>query len=187
MKVLWITNTIFPAPSKSLGIPAPVTGGWMYGMAKQVSAVQGNHLAVATIYSGLEFKSLNIEGITYFLLPSKTTTHYRKKLEPIWEKVCNELKPDIIHIHGTEYAHGLACMRACSSLNYIVSVQGMVGIYARYYCAGINTWAIIKHITFRDLVKFDNLYQAKRKFNRRGEFEKEYFQRTHHVIGLCTC
>ena len=183
MKILWITNTIFPAACKSLGIPAPVIGGWMYGLSMQIASVQGNHLSVATTYNGLEFKIFKINEVIYYLLPAKSTTSYQKSLEPHWVKICNELNPDIIHIHGTEFTHGLACMRSCPSLNYIVSIQGMVGIYSRYYYAGINSRALLKHITFRDLVRFDTVFQAKRKFKKRGIFEKEYFQRTHNVIG----
>ena len=183
MKVLWITNTIFPAPSKSLGIPEPVLGGWMFGIARRLSESRGIKLAVATTYLGKEFKSFEIESVAYYLLPTKSTTSYQKKLEPLWEKVCNEFNPDVIHIHGTEYTHGLACMRECPSFNYIVSIQGMVGLISIYYYTGINTREILKHITFRDLVRFDTLFQAKKNFRRRGKFEKEYFQRTHHVIG----
>lgn len=183
MKILWITNIIFPAPSKALGIPAPVTGGWMYGMAMQIAVVQGNHLAVATTYNGLEFKNFKIDEVNYYLLPAKLTTSYQKRLEPHWVKICSEFNPDIIHIHGTEFAHGLACMRACSSLNYVVSIQGMVGVISRYYYAGINPWKLLKHLTFRDLVRFDTPFQAKKNYKRHGKFEKEYFQRTNHVIG----
>src|ERR1035437_1809348 len=183
MKILWITNTIFPAPCKVLGINAPVVGGWMHGLAMQIATVQGNELAVATTYDGLEFKSFLIDGVIYYLLPAKSIRSYQKNLEPLWEKVCFEFNPDIIHIHGTEYTHGLACMRANPLSNYIVSIQGMVSIISRYYFAGITIWEILKHLTFRDFVRSDTLFQAKRDFKRRSKFEKEYLERTNNVIG----
>lgn len=183
MKILWITNTTFPAPSRALDIPEPVTGGWMYGLANQIASTEGIRLAVATIYRGNDLKTFDIDGVLYYLLPQHTTSGYSKGLEPFWQKVCADFQPDVIHIHGTEYTHGLACMRACSSLNYVVSIQGLVSVYARYYYAGIRKSDIFKNITFRDIIRCDTIFEEKRNFIKRSVFEKEYIQRTKHVIG----
>ncbi len=183
MKILWITNTIFPAPSKSLGIPAPVVGGWMYGLANQIATTENIKLAIATTYNGNEFKTFEIDGVFYYLLPCRTPWNYSKNLETYWQKLCADFKPDVVHIHGTEYAHGLACMRVCPSLNYVVSIQGLVGVIARYYFAGLSLSELFKSITLRDMIRFDTLFQAKNKFIKRGGLEQEYIQRTQHVIG----
>ena len=161
MRVLWITNTIFPAPSKALGIPAPVVGGWMYGLANQLATTENIQLAVATTYNGNQLKNFNIDGVFYYQLPCRTPWIYSKNLETFWQKLCADFKPNVIHIHGTEYTHGLACMRACPLLNYVISIQGLVSIYARYYFAGLSLSELLKNITFRDIVRFDTLFQAK--------------------------
>ena len=56
MKILWITNTIFPDLSVAMGLQVPVTGGWMYGIAKDIAKQSNIELAVATVYSGKSFK-----------------------------------------------------------------------------------------------------------------------------------
>jgi glycosyltransferase involved in cell wall biosynthesis len=183
MRILWITNIIFPAPSKSLGLSCPVTGGWMYSLAKQLMLTKRIKLAIATVYVGSDINSLDIEDILYYLLPVKSMTTYHKKLEPVWQKICREFNPDVIHIHGTEFPHGLACMRACPTMNYVISIQGLVGVYSRYYLGGIEPWEIVKHITFRDFVKNDSLFRGKKKFERISIFEKEYIMRSRNVIG----
>ena len=183
MNVLWIVNTIFPLPSKALGLPEPVLGGWMYGLAEQVAKSNGIRLAVVTTYSSTELKKMSISGIDYFLLPCKNKIKYDTNLESLWEKVCEDFQPDIIHIHGTEYTHGLACMRKLPNLRYVVSIQGLVGIYSRYYFAGISYWEILVNITFRDFIKRDTIFQAKKKFEKRGNLENEYLLNTKHTIG----
>jgi len=155
----------------------------MYGLSNQLASTVGIRLAVATTYRGNDLKSFDIGGVLYYLLPFHTTSGYPKDLEPFWQKVCADFQPDVIHIHGTEFTHGLACMRACPSLNYVVSIQGLVSVCARYYYAGISASEIFKNITFRDIVRHDTLFQGKKKFVKRGLFEKEYIQRTKHVIG----
>ncbi len=128
MKLLWIVNTIFPAPSKAIGQKIPVAGGWMYGLASQISNCDGIELAVATTYAGSSLKKMKINGIQYYLLPTHNSTKYDSNLESYWVGITEHFRPDIIHIHGTEFAHGLACMRKMPYLNYVISIQGLVSI-----------------------------------------------------------
>lgn len=183
MKILWIANTIFPKPSVFFGFEKPVFGGWMYGLAESLSKELDVELAVATTYNGSELKNTNIDGVNYYLLPCKNKINYDKALESLWEKVCEDFQPDIIHIHGTEFAHGLACMRKLPNLKYVVSIQGLVGIYSRYYFAGIPFSEILINVTFRDLIKRDTIFQAKKMFEKRGDLENEYLFKTKHAIG----
>lgn len=183
MNVLWITNTMFPAPSKALGLLAPVVEGWTYGLGMHLAASSEIRLAIATTYSGNELKTYDVDGITYYLLPTKSQAVYQVSLEPAWQKITGEFKPDVVHIQGTEFAHGLACMRSCPELKYVVSIQGMVDVYTRYYLAGMSTKDILRNITFRDLIRRDTIFQAKTKFKKRSVNEREYIQRTDHAIG----
>lgn len=183
MRVLWIVNTIFPAPSEKLGISKPVLGGWMYGLAEQVAKQAGIKLAIVTTHSSNDFSKMQISGIDYFLIPSKDKTRYDANLESFWVKICEDFIPDIVHVHGTEFAHGLSCMRKLPNLRYVVSIQGLVGVYSRYYFAGISWREILANITFRDLIKRDTIFQAKKKFANRGNLENEYLINSKHTIG----
>lgn len=183
MRILWITNTIFPNPSIALGLPVPVVGGWMYGLAEQLASRREITLAVATVYQGSDLKCLDLNGILYYLLPNKVSLSYQKHLEPLWKNICSEFLPDIVHIHGTENKHGISCMRACQTLKFVVSIQGLVGVYARYYYAGLSVIDIIKNITLRDVFRHDNIFDAKKNFLKKGIIEQEYIIRAKHVIG----
>lgn len=184
MKLLFITNSILPAPSNALGQLDTITeGNLVFALAKQLILNEEIKLCIATVYDGGEIKVYNIDGIKYYLLPSKSKTTYQKKLETYWQIVYKDFTPDIIHIHGTEYLHGLAFMRIYPDLNYIVSVQGIIGAISRYYFSNISLWEIFRHLTFRDIVKRDSIIQAKKRFENRSILEKEYFIKSNHVIG----
>ncbi|MCF8320865.1 MAG: glycosyltransferase family 4 protein [Flavobacterium sp.] len=183
MKVLWIVNTVFPKPSDALGLSKPLSGGWMFGLADKVGKCDGVELAIASVYKGTAVKKITIDEVDYFLLPCKNNIKYDNRIEEYWKQVCEQFKPDIIHIHGTEFAHGLACMRKFPNLSYIVSIQGLVSVYAKYYLGGMSFLEVLKSITFRDVVRNNNLFQAKNEFKKRGILEKEYLRRTKHVIG----
>lgn len=186
MKILWVTNTLFPAVCEAMGLPVPLFGGWMHSLAESLGATPGVQLAIATVYPKSGYKKLDRQGITYFLLPAKPTTRYYEHLEQQWKLVHAEFNPDIVHIHGTELTHGLALMRAIPNLNFIVSIQGLVSVIAKYYFAGMTPVQVAKNITLRDILKWDTIHLQRNKFKKRGEFEREMIRKTNHVIGRTT-
>ena len=186
MNVLWISNILFPAPCKALGLPTPVLGGWMYASAKALTGSSSDvKLAVAAVYkTGENIQKMEIDGIIYYLLPLKgNNTKYDKSLEPLWRQVTDEFHPDLVHLHGTEFAHGLAYLKACPDIKSVVSIQGLISVCARYYYGGISPWTIFRNISIRDIIKRDTLFQQKRKFQKRGQIECEILKRTRHIIG----
>lgn len=184
MKVLWVTNTIFPQLSQALGKDAPVVGGWMYGLAKDL-VEEGLVLSVVTVRPNIQFAQHSIDGTEYLLLKgAKPITEYDETLEIQWKKIIEDISPDIVHIHGTEYAHGLSLMRACPNLKYVISIQGMTSIISRYYYAGISLTEIIKSTTIRDILKGDGIIGNKVKFKKRGhKIEQNYLKSAKHLIG----
>lgn len=185
MRILWITNTIFPAVCKELKLPAPVVGGWMYSSAKYLlNTYPKLKLGVASLYKGKELKIMEIDGITYFLLPSQIKSYlYDKLLEAYWKEVHNQFIPDLIHIHGSEYPHGLAYINACGNKNVVVSIQGLVSIYERNYFGGISEKDLQNNITLRDIIRKDTLFKQQKRMKQRAVFEKKLIQNTPHVIG----
>ena len=186
MKILWIVNTIFPYPAKQIGLKEDCFGGWLNGLADNLKKEQGIELAIATVYNCDEIKKYNDTNITYYLIPGGLSLKYNKEQEKYWRDVQKEFKPDLVHIHGTEYAHGLAFINANLTTKVVVSIQGLVYRYADVYLANIPEKEVIRNITFRDIVKRDNLFQAKRKFEKRGEIEKQIIKKADAIIGRTT-
>lgn len=140
-------------------------------------------ISVATVYSGNRLIKHNVDGITYYLLPlnGRSMTSYNVHLESLWRHVNNEVRPDVVHIHGSEFPHGLAYVKACGNHGVVVSIQGIVSRYARYYLGGIN--ASCFKPTFRDMVKRGGVLREQREFEHRGEWEELLLQSVNHVIG----
>jgi glycosyltransferase involved in cell wall biosynthesis len=185
MKVLWITNTLFPDVCRELGLSEPVTGGWMHSGAKALlNENKTMKLAVATLYSGKTIKTLSLNGINYFLLPrKKLNSKYNLKLEIYWKFVQQQFQPDIVHVHGTELPHGLAYVRACGNKNVVVSIQGLISVYEKYYYGGISKVSLLKKITIRDMVRFDTIFMQHSNMYNRGLLEKKTIQSVDHIIG----
>lgn len=172
-----------PDVEEKLGLPKSVVGGWMEGMLIHLKKNPNINLAVASVSNVTELKIFSKNNVQYFVLPSHgKVSKYSNHLYKHWKDVNGSFKPDLVHVHGTEYAHGLAMMDCLPELKYVVSIQGLVSIYARYYFAGISNRNVIRFLTIRDLV-YGTLYAKRRDFVKRGEREKQYIRKANHVIG----
>ena len=186
MKILWIVNTIFPYPSNKLNIKENCFGGWLNGLSENITKNKEIELAIATVYNGQDIKEYHDETITYYLIPGAPALKYNKTLEMHWKEINSKFKPDLVHIHGTEFAHGLAFLNACPDVKEVISIQGLTYKIAQMYLGNIRLKEIIKNITFRDILKMDNLFQQRKKFERRGKNEKELIKKSNVIIGRTT-
>ena len=186
MRVLWISNIIFPELCDRLGIPAPVFAGWMQSGAKALlEREDALELAVVSFYQGDSLQVFCDSRIRYYLVPEKTTKSllYDARVEHFLKVVNDDFKPDLVHIHGTEYGHSLAQIRACGGENTVVSIQGLVHYCKDHYYGGISERELIKCRTFRDIVRRDSLFNQRNRMAKRGLLEVELLKSVRHVIG----
>lgn len=186
MKVLWITNILFPEAEQLLSGSGELkaSGGWMLGAAIALLQKEGIKLYVASVSHKVS-SLVKLEGqkITYYVLPlGKGNLRVNLQYVPYWKQVQQEVQPDVVHIHGTEYSHGHAYMKACSSEKVVLSIQGLLHAIAPYYCAGISKKDILCNITFRDVLKGTILHDQK-LFEKRAEYENEMICMAKHIIG----
>ena len=186
MKILWIINIVLPEAMKLLNIDNDLktTGGWLLGAANILGNQTNIKLVVAspsTLVNNLCF--LQGEKIGYYILPmGKGNTHKNPDYRNYWRKIYEEFRPDIVHIHGTEYSHGLEYMEECGSDKVVISIQGLTSIYYKYYYGGISAYEIFRHITLHDIIR-GSIFHGKRRFQKRGEYEKEMIRRARYIIG----
>lgn len=157
----------------------------MHSSLKRLLSRDIGHISVATVYSGNDFVEKDVDGVTYFLLPlkGKSMTKYNRHLEPLWRQVKDRVSPDVIHIHGSEFPHGLAYVSACGGKGVVVSMQGIMSGYTRYYTSGMSVHDVRSSLTFRDVIRQDSLIQQQDKFRKQGILEAELLGSISHVIG----
>lgn len=186
MKVLWITNILFPEAAAVLtgNKELKSSGGWMLGAAKGLLEQGEVDLYVATVSSQVKtLTMLKGSNITYYLIPfGKGNLRINKEYNRYWQKINSEVNPDIVHIHGTEYSHGYAYMQACDCDNVVVSIQGLKSAICDYYHYGITKPEIYKTITLRDLLRGSILHDQL-SFKRSAEYEIEMLKSAKHIIG----
>lgn len=164
-----------------------VFGGWLEGLLNQIKEREGIELGIATVYNESEIKKYYDGRVTYYLMPGAPAIKYNSKLNKYAMNILNDFKPEILHIHGTEYAHGLSFINICNEkIKKVVSIQGLVSGIEKVYLASIPYNEILKNITLRDILRQDNLLQQKNKFKIRGINEIEIIKKADVVIGRTT-
>lgn len=183
MKILWVSNIIFPEAAAQLGLKPTALGGWMLAMAAEL--VRTDHrLAVAALYDGPEMKKLETDGITHYLLPGfGRRARYDACLGPWWCKVLADFKPDIIHIHGTEYAQALPLLEVNRGVPAVVSIQGLMSRYAEEYYGGLTPGRVLRWRTLRDIARGAGMAEGRRQFMRQAASEQLMLKTVTHVIG----
>lgn len=183
MRVLWITNIPLPPICEHLNIPQPVVGGWLYSSLKEIKD-NVEEVAVAALWNRNDFICKKIDGITYYMVPSNGVLYKEnKQLEYFWNKIYDEFKPDIVHLHGTEYAHGLSLFRVIPREKIMVSIQGLTSAIAEHYNAGISIKEELRHMTPVNLYLKNTIFQQKRSMYNRSKFEIEILKNAKYVIG----
>lgn len=186
MKVLWITNILFPEAAAKIQGNGELrsSGGWMLGAAENLIKENDIELYVATV-SSLVTSVQRIEGkhIVYYVIPcNKSNLKYGAKYWDSWVQVESSVKPDIVHIYGTECEYGYEYMLACGTENVVVSIQGMTTAYYPYYHYGISKGEIYRNLTLRDVIK-GSILKGQRNFKFSSKYEISMLMKVNHIIG----
>lgn len=137
MKVLWFTNTPCNAINK-IGSKI-VGGGWLTALENEIKTNSNIELYVC-FYSNKNIRPFYYENVNYYPIPLKHTDsklsalfyryyHYFKprKEESLSSllQVIEEVKPNIIHIHGSEENFGLLQYKI-KHIPIVLSIQGLL-------------------------------------------------------------
>ena len=182
MKIVWLCNMLPGAVAQCLGRRG--NGVWLDYALEQLRTQ--TDITLHLFCPGGE-KSGRLDAQTSFALFSEGAPHkYLPALEAQFYEALLEIRPDVIHIWGTEFAHTLAMVnaagRAHMDARVVISIQGLCSICARHYCEGLPEW-VCRRYTLRDFVKQRNICQQQKRYRRRGRLEVHALQKAEHVIG----
>lgn len=175
MKVLWITNVELPDAANSRGNDV-VVGGWMHQTLNYIKNSIELYVAacVSEKYDWIEINSVNYCGFT----PEMDEVDF--------ERIIESIDPDCIHIWGSEYNHSYYVTKAARNLSKIectvLSIQGLVSVYAEHYYDGLPP-ELIHRRTLKEFFGRRNIAQEKKMMELQGQTEISTFQMLENCIG----
>lgn len=187
MKILWVVNLMLPDIAMQLGLPYSNREGWLSGIFNKMNGEMGGYeLAVAfPVSKDSSIEPLYVRNIKCFPFKEDLNTPYiyDAALEEEFKNIIEEFKPDILHIFGTEFPHGLASAKVFGDPSKtLVGIQGICTLIAEDYMANIPE-KVQKGATFRDVLKKDSLTEQQSKFMLRAENERKLLKIAGCVTG----
>ena len=182
---MWITNLFFPEFYEVKKLKAPVMGGWMKALADSLTKVDPEiEIAIASPWpDSHEIEELKVGNYTFYTLPiKKNNTKIDATSIPIWKEINRRFKPDIVHIHGSEFTHGYGWIQANGNNNVVLSIQGLISVYARYAEAGIK-FDRLKNLTIHDFIRKSYPDRLSQNTIQAGESERILLNSINNVIG----
>lgn len=183
MKLLWLCNNA-PGVIRAHISGKPASGvNWVDHV---LSGLRQQGYTVRVLYRGTGEPGVIDETCSYAAI-SETPAHiYVPELETRFREEIRSFRPDVIHSWGVEYHHALAMVNAAEAEgklpHMVASIQGLCRFLAEHYTDGIPEKAC-RRVTFRDLLRKDNILQQQEKFVLRGELETKTLEKLYHVIG----
>lgn len=198
MRVLWFANTPCGATEKLTGKPV-FGGGWLFSLSEELEKHEEVELHIA-FYWGKPHPSFEYKGIYYHpVLRSGFASkigRYIYRLRQQFDKnvdfheierllhVFNEVKPDIVHFHGSEENFGLLSDRIKCPM--CLSIQGMLLPYFYKLYSGYQRKDVCRAQSLKPKLMLDGLEAKERKMRIRAERERHILKHAPNILGR-TC
>ena len=187
-KYIWLCNTMPKIAAKKYGLDDVLGISWIDSMLPLF--LKDNDTLLYILFPANDRKLAEIQNENFVYYPfqnqKKNPYEYDAVLENVFYDFLERIHPDIIHVFGTEYAHTLAMMRAVKraslQLKTLINIQGLCSFIAKHYSAFLPD-SVIHSYTVRDFLKHDNIFQQRKKFERRGKYEIEALKLAHYISG----
>ncbi|MHA1251649.1 MAG: glycosyltransferase family 4 protein [Candidatus Helarchaeota archaeon] len=191
MRVLWFANTLCNA-DEYFNKELKGTGGWLKELDKVMQDKVDLHVAFYVDYPKADFiyKNTKYHPINRFNSKiEKTMIRVLRRIPSEGElkqylKIIERVKPDIIHIHGTE----LPFISIIDVVNkpIVTSVQGNLTVYVHKYFSGIEKkFASIKADgnVFKKVFYPMTFYKSYSHLKTKSYLERKYLKKIKYIIG----
>lgn len=164
--ILWLSNVAFSNEK------IKVTGTWIIAMGKAL--VETGEVSLFNICHGnvKEVTKKEVNGIVQWVLPLEKTNKQglpSNNTQQIVRSIENEIKPDLVHIWGTENYWGKLVINSTIQSKTLLEMQGIMTACARVYYGGLNLTEIFSCIGIKELLLPQRfLYFRKKDFEKRG-------------------
>lgn len=184
MRILWVTNTLMPPIARHLGVEGSASGSWMVDIARQLSDDASVELGVACVH-GREYSTAELNRTKYYMLPGtgRNMMFYTRSFEDLWDRVVEDFNPEIVHLHGTEYSHGLSLLRRHANLKAVVSIQGLLERIQDVDYGGLSGAEVLLHRTWRENTHLNGMIELHWLHKRNARYEAEILR----SVGYANC
>jgi glycosyltransferase involved in cell wall biosynthesis len=182
MKLLIIVGFVIPKAAEYVNESSSTSGGWVTGLIDGLSKIKGLDIGVAMKSSLKSLKTLEVENVKYYYLPTKKLNKFDVNIQDC-KTVLAHFKPDILHVEGAEV------YIANRFLSYfggkkIISIKGVFYNVQEHEYGGLELHKLILSFNISKIVYGITQYYIKNiRFRKRKDLEKRSYELSDYVIG----
>lgn len=192
-KILIVGNVPTSAISKKLFHRETIGGGWIDSIVSLVS--RSGMYTVCYVFPSTRVSKLysdSVDGVSFYIIPAPKTlglinaidpTKTTKKLSDAISELLAIVKPDLLHVFGSEFAHAAEIILQYAKPNRtILHVQGISRFLGNHYCDGIPWY--VKHMVVPSTIVTGTLSKQKKRFiSKRTRNESVAMNGAAHITG----
>lgn len=189
MRIMWTVFVTFPEVADKVGKKAEYACTWARALADQLRDREDIHLAIVSVANSEEIQKYCVNNIDFYFLPDEKKMKSNgggENARKNWNRIINDFKPDLIHIHGSESMVPYELIKMKPNIPLYLTLQGILANYFKDYTAGISYDEIKKNVTIRDLLRGSGILGDQRSAVQRSRFEKEMLKGVHYLGGRTT-
>lgn len=185
MKILWVLNMMLPDAAKALGKGTSTSGTWLLDYVHSIKSDDDIQLATMTYAKVEKLEVTTVDGIRHYVFPGggKRLLFSSKKTIEDCKYVIDDFKPDIIHLHGTEYAMAYAMVQLQPTQPMILTIQGILTRISQEYRAGMKLGEFLKIATPKQWLRLNAPIFAERLFKKNAKREQYVLKNVSRVTG----
>lgn len=195
LRVLWLTNVPLPAARQRDGLPPVLGGGWL-SSALDLLVSHSDIELVCAARSWPPHEPFEAEGVRYVTLHRDPPAGGVRGVLRAWRRVddvlaaideakhlVEEVRPDVVHVHGTEMPSALAMLRASQGTPTLVSLQGFPSECLRYAFAGMSARDRSADVLNLEFVKGRGITHDRRRMQQAARLELKTLALARDVAG----
>ncbi len=188
MKVLWTVNLV-PAPvTRKLSLDQTVLGGWVEAMLAALKSHGDLQITIACKNETGKPFDVVLDHVRYVSLDYSSTDSL-DNLEKKCQSILDDVKPDIVHIEGTEFLHALAMRHAADERDIptLISMQGILNGQYDYQCGLLPMDDMLCFSSMTDFFAAVMLHLRKTRWYRpRMKPEHDIIANAEYILGRTT-
>lgn len=182
MKVLWVTNMPLKEVSDALNVPGTLSQSWLVDLWR-LTREAGITVCSASVSRMNEMKSVELYGGMHYVIPVISKFTPASAYQKYWKQIMDREKPDIIHIHGTEYRHPLPLLKMYPQVKSILTIQGLMSRISEEFYGGLTHWQTIRYRTLKENLHLGGMIGTRRLYQKQAKNEVEILRRVRCVTG----
>lgn len=192
MKILWCTNTPCSSAEKlSLGLNR---GGWLISLEKELSIQKDIELHVV-FYHTKELVPFNYNNTWFYPIKRRyNSTKFQRYFARLLKlqnndkieikqlnSIVEQIKPDLIHVHGTEENFGL--IQYYTNIPVVISIQGILSSIVEKFFSGIPADIAKKHNSTKSKISAKSAKSEFYSYKEKSIRERDILKISKNIIG----